>query len=115
MNIKAILVLITCLFIVLDIMTGIAKALKLKKFSSTVLREGAFHKVAFIVFIVLGFLCDFGQRYINLGFAVPVTKAICTYIIITEISSIIENACKLNPKIVPSNIKSFFIKVEGDK
>jgi toxin secretion/phage lysis holin len=110
LQVKAIVIVITFCFIALDIVTGILQALKNKTFSSSVLREGGFHKMSFIVFILLAILCDYGQKYIDLGFEIPLIKGVCAYIIFTEITSIIENACHLNPKIVPKKIQAFFIK-----
>jgi phage-related holin len=104
---------ITAAFIALDVLSGIAKAIKKKEWNSTIMREGLFHKMGFILIIGLAVLCDYGQRYLNIGFNIPITAGVCVYVITTEIGSVIENVAVLNPSIIPSKLKSIFIKVKG--
>lgn len=63
--------------------------------------------------MLLGFgvLVDYSQQYIDLGVNIPVSEAICTYIILMEVGSIIENLGAINPQIVPSKLKSYFLKL----
>lgn len=107
--------IITFAFIVLDFASGMVKAFATNKFTSTKMREGLFHKIGLLLCIVLGYLIDFAQGYLDLGFTVPVAAAICVYIILMEVSSIIENACKINPEIMPDKLIEIFggIKKEG--
>ena len=95
-------------FIVLDFLTGIVKAFATNSFTSTKMREGLFHKVGLILCMILGGLVDFAQGYLDLGVAIPVAAAICVYICLMEITSIIENVCKINPQIVPSKLAALF-------
>lgn len=83
--------LIVLCFILLDIITGIISAIRNKKWSSTKMREGGFHKMAIIFFIVLAVLCDYGQHFINIGFNLPITKGVLVYVCLMEIGSIAEN------------------------
>lgn len=105
-------IVIVMLFIVLDIITGVIKALKEKSFTSTIMREGLLHKGAEVITIVLGALVDYSQNYIDLGVKVPLLICVCTYIVLMEIGSIIENICKINPKILPDKIKKYFSKLK---
>lgn len=100
-------------FILMDMVTGIIKALKEKSFTSSVMREGLFHKTGSILCIVLGVLVDYAQTLIDLGVNVPVAVAICGYVILMEIGSIIENVCVINPEIAPDKLKSYFSKLSG--
>ena len=104
-------------FIVLDFLTGIIKAFATNSFTSTKMREGLFHKVGLILCMILGGLVDFAQGYLDLGVSVPVAAAICVYICLMEITSIIENVCKINPQIVPEKLVSLFggLKTEDDQ
>lgn len=102
---------LTGAFIVLDMVTGLVKAFKEKSYTSSVMREGLFHKCGSILCIVFGFLVDYAQLYMDLGVTIPVTSAICSYIILMEIGSIIENVCAINPEILPEKIKSYFVKL----
>ena len=72
------------------------------------MREGLFHKIGLVLCVVLGYLIDFAQVYLNLGFSVPVTGAICTYIVLMEISSILENLCEMNPNLMPDKLTEIF-------
>ena len=44
----------------------------------------------------------------DLGVAVPVAAAICAYICLMEITSIIENACKINPNLILEKLAAMF-------
>ena len=108
-------------FIALDFLTGLIKAFATNSFTSTKMREGLFHKVGLILCMILGALVDFAQGYLDLGVAVPVAAAICVYICLMEITSIIENVCKINPQLVPDKLVTLFgglkrdDKEEGEK
>lgn len=104
----ALIIIIACIFIVFDILTGIAGGIKEKALNSTALREGLWHKVGFIGLILLAYLLEVGSLYIDLGFEFPSVTVICVYIIITECVSIFENLCILNPEIANSPFGQFF-------
>ena len=103
-------------FIVLDFLTGLIKAFATNSFTSTKMRQGLFHKVALLLCMILGFLVDHAQDYIDLGITVPVAAAVCVYICLMETTSIIENICKINPEILPDKLVSLFggLKREDD-
>ena len=101
-------------FIVLDFVTGLVKAVATHSFTSTKMREGLFHKVALILCMILGGLVDFAKGYLDLGVSVPVAVAICIYICLMEITSIIENVCKINPEIVPDKLAALFGGMKKD-
>ena len=101
-------------FIVLDFLTGLIKAFATNSFTSTKMREGLFHKVGLILCMILGGLVDFAQEYLDLGVSVPVAVAICVYICLMEITSIIENVCKINPQIVPDKLAALFGGLKRD-
>ena len=98
-------------FILLDLVTGVVKAFKEKNWSSTVMREGLFHKIGSVLTIVFGIMVDYAQSYVDIGVSIPMAAAICGYIIIMEIGSIIENVCIINPEILPDKIKAYFDKL----
>lgn len=99
-------------FIVLDLITGTIKAFAEHNFASSVMREGLFHKVGSILCIALGMYADYAQQYIDLGVALPISGAICAYIALMEIGSIVENLAKINPEIVPEKIRKYFQGLE---
>ena len=106
------------MFIGLDVITGIIKAIKLKKFNSSGMREGLIHKCGSILCIALGALVEFALGYLDLGVDIPVAIPIIVYVVTMEIGSIIENIHDINPEIVPEKLSQFFEKLnlsKGDK
>lgn len=104
--------LITFCFITLDFITGMIKAIKEKNFNSSKMREGLINKIGSIMIIILGYLIDYTQNFVDLGFTIPVSNAIDTYIILMEIGSIVENVGKINPNILPDKVKEIFEKLK---
>lgn len=104
---------ITFAFIALDFVTGLTKAIATRTFSSTKMRQGLFHKAGLVLCMILGFLVDYAQGYLDLGITVPVAGAICVYICLMEISSVIENVCRINPDILPDKLTGLFIGLES--
>lgn len=105
--------LVTFGFVALDMVTGLIKAFKEQNYTSSVMREGLFHKCGSFLTVVFGLLVDYSQTFIDLGVKIPVAIAFCTYIILMECGSIIENVGKINPEIVPEKIKPYFSKLSG--
>lgn len=105
-------VLVTGGFIVLDLITGMIKAFAEHNFASSVMREGLIHKVGSLLCIALGLYADYAQQYIDIGVTIPVAGAICAYIALMEIGSILENLAKINPQIVPEQIRKYFKGLE---
>lgn len=106
--------LVTGAFILLDMITGLIKAFKQKNYTSSIMREGLFHKAGSILIVCFGVLVDYAQGFVDLGVSVPIAAAICVYIILMEIGSIIENLCTINPNILPEKIKAYFEKLSKD-
>lgn len=102
-------------FIVLDFVTGLVKAFKQKNFTSTVMREGLFHKCGSIIWVVFGSLVDYAQTILDLGISVPLAGAICTYIVLMECGSIMENLGAINPKLVPQKVRQHFTKLNTNE
>lgn len=103
--------IITACFILLDMVTGLVKAFKEKDYTSSVMREGLFHKSGSILCIMFGVLVDYAQTFIDLGVSIPVAISICSYVCLMEIGSIIENVVTINPEIMPDKLKAYFQKL----
>lgn len=95
---------ITSAFIALDFITGLIWAICSGEFKSSIMREGLFHKIGEILCIALGILIQYAEGYLNLGINLPVAGAICTYIVLMEIGSALENICKINPELTSSKL-----------
>ena len=105
--------IVTGLFILLDVITGMWNAIKQKKFESSAMREGLFHKSGSVLCVVFGVLVDYAQSLFDIGVYLPVSTMFCLYIISMEIASIIENICQINPEIAPDVLKQYFKKLRG--
>lgn len=104
------------LLILLDVITGIIKAGYEKNIQSTILRKGLYHKISEVLAILLTSLIQYGSQYINFPIHFPVTLCVMGYIGLMEITSILENICKINPdmfKIFQRYIKNN--KSDGDE
>ena len=104
-------------FMVIDVFTGVLKAVKNKELNSTKAREGIYKKASFILFIAFGYLADYAMNYVNMGFNLPAAATICTLIVVTEAISILENLGKINPdlvKLVAPFLSALNKKEEGE-
>lgn len=105
--------LITFIFIAFDFASGLIKAIYKKTFTSSVMREGLYHKAGSVLCVLLGLLTAKATKFFDLGVTIPIEGAICTYIVMMEICSIIENIGEINPQIVPEKIKDHFGKLNN--
>ena len=107
------IVVVTLLFIVMDIATGFAQAVSTKTLDSSEMRDGLWHKSGFIGVMLLAALGEFAMGYLDLGFEVPLFIPVCVFICVTEVVSIFENLCKLSPELANSKLAALFnIKVK---
>lgn len=96
--------------IVFDLISGLLKGFATKTVSTTVMRQGLYHKSAILLVVLLAIGCEYVTAFIDLGFTfggklvVGVTTVIC----LMEIMSILENLAEINPDIKASKIMSFF-------
>ena len=93
-------VILVVVFMMVDVLTGVLKALKNKELSSTKAREGMYEKASFILFVGFGYRADFAMDYVDMGFKFPAAVTISTLIILTEAISVLENLGSINPDLV---------------
>lgn len=105
--------ILTLAFIILDFATGLVKAFKAGTFTSTRMRAGLYTKSGLLGLMVLGGLADYAQEFFDLGVTVPTTGAVCGYIVLMEIASIIENLGEINPAILPEKITNLFFVLKN--
>lgn len=108
------LFLIVCLFIIVDIITGLLKAFKQGEFTSSCMREGLFHKCGELLAVGFGTLCEYAFPLVGVTLEIPLTKGIAIYIIFMETTSIVENLGAIAPAIAEI-LKSTFSKFKTDK
>lgn len=96
------ILIVTAVMIVLDVVVGFAGACKAGVVRSGKLREGLWHKAGFVGLIAVSYLIEYAANWADLGFAVPTVLATCVYVIVTELVSVCENLCVLNPELAHS-------------
>lgn len=96
------------IFNALDLITGIITAVKNKDIQSAKLRDGLFKKVGFMLCYFVAWLVDTQGSKIGFQFGVSILPVIILYVCTTELVSIIENICKINPDILPEKLMSLF-------
>lgn len=102
-------VLFAVLFMLGDIGSGFAAAVKEKVVASGKMREGLWHKGGFCILIIAAAIYEAAVVFVDvesaaLGIDVflpdfPAVAAVCIYVMVTELVSICENAKVLNPGI----------------
>lgn len=100
-------VAIAAVMMLLDVVTGFSGAVKDKAVESGKMREGLWHKAGFFGLIGLAAIWEVGSVWLNAEVAgagvsvpdIPAVGAVCTFIVATEVVSILENLCALNPDI----------------
>lgn len=105
---RLIFTLICCVLMISDIVTGLLNAIKKKEVKSSKMREGLWHKCGFLMIIGLSFGIEYAQTLVDLGFSIPLTIPICTYIIVGELISVLENINKIADGQLSAIIKKLF-------
>lgn len=107
-DINWILIIITCCFMLLDLITGFTQACVNRCVDSSVMKRGLWHKCGFLLAIIFGCLCEVTMKFVDLGFTMPIQEAVCIFIIITEIASNLENLGKINPELKEKKFMKIF-------
>lgn len=102
--------------IAVDILSGILKAIKTKKLSSTLMREGLFKKSMIILIIVLAVRGDlviqdfFGHPIMWNNHALYLRTAFCLWFMLEELLSLVENCSELGVPL-PRWLKDILLQV----
>ena len=96
--------------LILEVISGVFKSVKLKELNSTIFRTGLYGKIGYFIYIALAFLVSL---LLNLPL---VLQATLTFIIGSEGVSILENLCQAGLPI-PTFLRDILekIKENGDK
>lgn len=105
-------IVVALAFNLMDMITGLVSALKNRNLKSNKLRDGIFKKFGFVILYAMSYLIDHYKNFIGLDIPFNVLSFVIFYVCLTEIVSILENLMKINEKIVPSKLISFFKEVE---
>ena len=94
------------LFIILDVISGVAAAYARREIESPKLRQGLWHKVGYVFVLFCSIVIEWAMSNgMDLGFNLPLVTPICVWISLMEIVSTLENAAKINPEL--ANIPGF--------
>lgn len=106
------IILLPIILMALDVFTGYINAVIKGEVSSRKMREGLGHKVAELIYIIVGY-------FISIVFNVSqIEYFISIYIIVMELISILENAEKLGvktPNVIKSKLESAKDELENEK
>lgn len=100
----------TCM--VVDWLTGIIAAITTKTVASNMMKKGLLHKSVYLLILVLAAVADMLGISGNIGLPLDLSIICATAITAIECSSILENACAVEPKLADSPIGAIFSKVE---
>ena len=94
------------LFIILDLISGVAAAYARREIESPKLRQGLWHKSGYVFVLFCCVIIEWAMNNgMDLGFNLPLVTPICVWISLMEIVSTLENAAKINPEL--ANIPGF--------
>ena len=100
----------TCM--VVDYLTGIIAAITTQTVTSRTMKGGLLHKAVYLLILVLAAVADMLDISGNIGLPFDLSIICATAIIAIECSSILENACAVEPRLADSPIGAIFSKVE---
>lgn len=107
MKLKVTALIVVSIFIIFDIATGWLKALSTGTADSSVMRKGLYHKLAEIMSVLFGYICEYVFPYAGIDVTIPFATAIGTYIVLMETASIVENLAIMNPHLAQILSKFF--------
>lgn len=101
-------IIIALIFNALDLITGIITAVKNKDIKSAKLRDGLFKKIGIMLCYFVAWLVDTQGARIGFKIGISILPIIILYVCTTELVSILENICKINPDILPEKLMELF-------
>ena len=101
-------------FIIVDYVTGVAKAITSDSLSSAKMRQGLWHKFAYLILTIVAYFIDMINLHVDLG--LPVSVFVCTVggISLIELTSILENITAINPELADAPFMQIFSQNNSD-
>lgn len=102
-------------FIIVDYVTGIAKAILNDTLSSQKMRQGLWHKFTYLILTLVAYFVDMINLHVDLG--LPVNVFVCTVggISLIELTSILENITEINPELKNAPFMQIFAQSTNGK
>lgn len=104
------LIVFVLVFVGLDCLSGLLKGVANNDLSSKKMRIGLLHKATYFLSIGLAIALEFAAGYIDFGVEVAgvVYIATCGWVILAEVTSILENVCSINPSLRETKLFKLF-------
>lgn len=91
-------ILLACIMMLCDVLTGFVGACIRHEVSSATMREGLGHKVLVLVIIAIAYVLGVGLSHVSgVNVTIPSTEVVCGYVIVMEVASVLENVRKAWP------------------
>lgn len=103
--------IVCCTLIIMDIVCGVAAALRNRELSSSIARDGMYNKFGEVMFLLIGIITNeiLGMPpFDSLGIPVDIAYIVAGCIAWMELVSILENICKINPELPFAKILMMF-------
>lgn len=97
--------------VLLDFISGFTKAVYTHSVASSKMRDGLFHKFAYVLIVAICILFDYVQAKVNIGTHVPLVLIACVYIVITDTVSFFENVTAFNLQIANMRVVKVILSV----
>ena len=110
-------IILPCIMMVLDVVTGYIAATCMGTVDSKKMKKGIYGKLAELFAIVLAFFLEFaitifGPEMLGISVSIPIGVSVCAYVFFMELVSIIENIGCMNPKVGMKLVEILGIKPE---
>lgn len=96
-------IILACVMMCADVLTGFIVAVINNKVSSTVMRRGLLHKVLTLILIFACLAIEIGLSHmVALPYDIPTCEVVCGYVVVMELASVLENIGKGYPDFASS-------------
>ena len=97
---------------IVDYVTGVIRAIHQQEVTSQTMKKGLLNKLVYLCIVVVASCFDALGVSETIGLPLDVTALCTSAIIFIELSSIMENACEVDPDLADSPIGSIFNKTQ---
>ena len=97
-----------------DVVSGYLASVKEQNVSSSIMRTGLMKKCGSVLVLLLAFVVEHAGIYVGIDASVgdAVVMGVAALLGVMEITSVLENACKLNPDLPIASLFSMFGHVD---
>lgn len=102
-------IVLACLMMCADVLTGFIVAVINNEVSSTVMRKGLLHKVLTLILIAACLVIEIALTHmVVLPYDIPTCEVVCGYVVMMELASVLENIGKGYPEFADSAVFKLF-------